>query len=636
MIDVGLTGNPQAVAERVTRFTYEPLFQRLSTMRAPDNTLTQLYYDYQQMSVSEPQAKALLNRLRRSTGRDLLVGSGLFLNQDLDGDGLSGIETSNELVLSVVKGVELGDDTQADVGERITRDDCGEVTNTYRIADWDDASQDTDRAEVLYYKDLVAAESGSDETNYCRCACGPVALTRKYRTPDATAADDLDEVKLIYDALGGVSESTANDDPETTVVTLRNSVGLIVEEQRPNDLTIARTYDSRGQLRRETAVGIEMVEHVPTPVTLSDVVFAWGNQGVALGSCRRLTPTGCADFQAYALEVVRARRADLELPQEPAGSSVVPFIDEEDVDIGFVDAAEGRTDRTRNAAGFVVEELTDAAPNDALVATFAYDNMGRLIAETRGEVNPVKQFHRYDGFGRLTDSQSNGDDEAVAFVPNEGTIATTRFDLLDRATTSFVVGNNGLGNRRVLGMSRTVRNSIGAPLFTHSLAQSALPSTLPALPNGAIVNGDAWATEALTYDAALRVQSHLPEGRTLATIAAYDGFGMNAIDAPTRGVVIDIIPRQRRRTTTHSLVGEGASTSSRSYTELSEWDGVGNTTLTRMTDLGNNVDRTSTATFDALGRARSATDPTGRTIAVAFDWGGRMIADREGRRDRGA
>lgn len=628
VVDVG--GSVEPVSERVTTFTYEPLFQQLSSMIAPDLTVTRLFYDYQQMAALDPLARALVRKIERSTGRTIISGPfGPFLNQDLDGDGRDGNESSSGLVLTVVEDVDVGG-AIVDVGERITRDDCGNATDAYRIADKSNAALDTDRVHFSYYKDLADAEAGTAGCSTCRCALGPLRKTVRYRSPDATAPEDLDELRVAYDRLGGVKMSVANDQPETEVITQRNSAGLVIEEMHPNDLRVTRDYDARGQLLNELAADLGTEE------TLRAVSYAWGNQGVALGSCRRLSLTGCADFQQFARGVLRVALYDEPVPDAPADSSfAVALLDAEDYGVGSIDAAGGRVDRILNDAALVVEETVRGTPGVTpdVTTTIGYDAMARPIAETRGGL--LERFFRYDGFGRLTDVQANAPLAETAFNAATGTVATTRYDLLDRPTTSFVVGDSGAGARRFLGMTRSVLNELGAPLFIHALAQSTLPATEPALPSGGIASGDIWATEELTYDHALRVSSHLPEGRAVAMEASYDGFGLATVDAPTRSVAVTSTPRARQRLTEHFLIAERSglvndnAAAQRSYSQLSEWDAAGNTTSTTVVDNGNGVPRISSALYDALGRVREAVDPTGRRTTLIRDLGGRVTTRSE-------
>ena len=46
----------------------EPLVQRLAAVGGPDNVVTRLYYDYQQMSASDPEAERLLDGIELLTG----------------------------------------------------------------------------------------------------------------------------------------------------------------------------------------------------------------------------------------------------------------------------------------------------------------------------------------------------------------------------------------------------------------------------------------------------------------------------------------------------------------------------------------------------------------------------------------
>jgi YD repeat-containing protein len=174
-------------------------------------------------------------------------------------------------------------------------------------------------------------------------------------------------------------------------------------------------------------------------------------------------------------------------------------------------------------------------------------------------------------------------------------------------------------------MVRTVRNPLGAERYIHRLARTSPPTLVPALPGSGISGSDDWATEALSYDHALRTIYHRPEGRTVPTTAGYDGFGLSVLNGATRSVVIHADPAGRTRTATTTLIAEGAGATAQSWKETLLFDGAGNTTKRTVVDLGNGVEQVWQTAFDAIGQTLEGTAPTGRSTKFDYDVAGRII-----------
>ena len=621
IVDVG--GTSFSHIRRTTRVTYEPLFQQPATITMPDGVVTELFYDYQQMSSVDFFAERLVRRFERATGHSPAVN---FLGRDLDGDGTGGIETSSGLVLSVVRNVDLGGGVRADVGKRTLRDNCGAAVERRRTKKAFVPEDDTDRVEHLYYKDLSDAESGALSSG--GCASGPLAMTKLYRMPTSTAAADTELVKLTYDALGGVREKTSNGDPTTTMTTTRNGVGLVIEERRPNGLRVKSIHDARGQLAQRVFEKVETGSDAGE--LLRTTTLAWGNQGVSLGSCMdlRTETSPCATFPGYALDVVTKARLDQPLPAPiDFASYAVTLLDKADVDVGVIDEAGGRTDRTRSPSGFVVNETTQATPNPSMTTQYRYDIAGQLVREQRGTA--LERFFRYDGFGRVVDAQAAAPLSLTSLTDGVGTITTLRYDLLDRSTTAIVRGDDGRGTRKVLSMERTVRNSLGAELYIHRLARTSLPTLVPALPSSGVSGSDDWATKELRYDHAMRTNYHRPEGRTVPTIASYDGFGISLLNDAKRSARIHADPAARTRTATMTLIAEGTGAVAQSWKQTLLFDGAGNTTKRIVVDLGNGVEQIWQTAYDPLGQTVEITAPGGRSSKSGYDMAGRIIRREE-------
>ncbi|MCC7074257.1 MAG: hypothetical protein IT383_23325, partial [Deltaproteobacteria bacterium] len=524
-------GVARIVTERRWVFTYEPVFQQMVSATGPDGITTIRRYDYQQLPANSRLAQELVERLAVRTGAS--VAMQYFHGTDYDGDG-SLSETSAGLVLEAVRGVKLSSEERGDVGTRWQRNHAGRVMRQSTIADVDDPSADLDATHFRYYADLAHAERGDLGGNHiCPDPQGPLAVTTRLRGHDTWDAADRSSEYVAYDGLGGVRLRRLNDDPETTEVTLRNTLGAVAEVEGPAGRHLRFTYDGRGQLVRE--------EHLAAPMSVTTPRvrhLAWGLQGVLLGECVDLGPAGCEGFVDYAVFANEQARAGQSVAPPPFhGVASVSLWDREDRDVGRVDAEGGTTLLVRNQAGLVVAETVDGAP--PLRRSYQHDVVGRVVSVATGkEANEdLEQFSRFDGFGRLVALQTLTPLAQSAFVEGAGSIERVRYDVMDREVGRYLEGDDGRGHRRLLTVSRVALNELGAVRHVHRAA-AGLPPSLPMRPSG-IASGDGFASEELGYDSALRPVWYRAEGSAHATTASYDGLGLRSVEGAVQAMTID-------------------------------------------------------------------------------------------------
>lgn len=621
------SGGLQIVTGRRWRFSYEPFFQQMSEATAPDGTVTIRRYDYQQLPSSHYLARQLRQQAMWRTGARMITLYAPFLGEDLDGDGALA-ETSAGLVLEAVQGVDLGGGVLADVGMRFTRNHTGRVTAERRIRAVSDPASDFDVTTYLYYPDLDHAERGQLNAGMpCVDPQGPLAVTTRLRTPDATDARDRVREFVAYDRLGGVRLSRQNDDEETTQLTLRNALGLVVEVIGPGALHQRLTHDGRGQLVLEeslTAVGSST-----SPRTRH---FAWGLMGMLLGECTELAPYGCAGLSDFALKANLNARAGLEnelAAPDGEGVSKVTLFDLEDRPSGAVGPEDGVVLLTRNEAGAVVGELVFGTP--PLERRHEHDVAGRVVATSIGQLDAgVEVFYAYDGFGHPVATQTQAPLAQSGFTHDLGTIERIRYDRMDRQVSRFVTGDDGTGERRVLSATRLAVNQAGAALFVHHGAGEELPVSLPVRPTG-VVNGDDWASEELRYDSALRPVLHQAEGIDVATTASYDGLGLRAVAGRHQRITVDVDPPARSRTTTRVLVAENIGGAEPRTVEVERFDPRGLLVAASATDVdvADGVSRDSMFEYDELGQLTLTTDAARRRVRSHYDAAGRIDRVRE-------
>lgn len=608
------SGELAPIPSRVWQYDYEPAFQKVAREVQPDLTVVEHYYDWQQQA-SRSQREPFVSRLLYRTGIHLWLTD--FEGRDLDGDGTVGVETSAGLVLTVVRDVDLGDEV-ADVGIRRTLNDTGCVLAERRVKDADDPDHDFDFTTYRYYEDLEHAEAGDlDEDDDCHSPCGPLASSTRLRSPDSTAPSDQDSVFVAYDPLGGVRLSERNGDGETREVTIRNSVGQVVLEERPGGLEVQSTYDERGQLIAQRAIDV-----VPGSSMLPRVTrTAWGAQGVSLGSCIEIEDRACEHFDDFAIDVQRRHRDGDALPVPLDGASyVVPLFDREDREVGSVDAEGGLVTQVRNDAGAVVSEKVDATP--PLVTRYRYDDMGRTLSVSRGEGgDALVTLAGYDQLSRLVAVQTHVAPGSDELRPGHGTIERFRYDRLDRQTSRLVEGDDGAHQRRLLAIERVERNRLGVERFTHRYA-GALSSTERARPTG-VHAGDDWVSTERRFDATLRPVLVAAEGLATPTEVEWDGLGVREVSGATATALVDIDPAARTRTITRRALSDGVAAQPAAVVEVARFDGRGLLVEERARDEDNGVERVTSHGYDALGQRLASVDPSGRGVRVMFDRAGR-------------
>lgn len=615
---VDLDGN--VVAERRWTLAYDPAFQRLVSTVSPDLVITRSYLDYQQSGPLDNDAVRLKSRIYSRTSTE--IDDAAFRDQDLDGDGIRPGEVSAGVVLTVTEDVDLGGGNRGDVGTRSTRDDSGRVREERRIAAAFDPALDFDYVEVRYYEDLAKAEAGDLGGDDCDAPQGPLGRVRRLRSASSSAPSDRVQEFMVYDALGGVRLRESNDDVETRIITERNALGLVAREESPGPLVSTFTYDSKGQVARE--VHRDAADSTVAPrITL----HAWGLQGLILGSCTEIVFDACRPFEAYALSVLAMTRDGSALLEPlPDATWAIALFDEEDRDAGSVDAGGGTTIRLRSAAGVVVEETVAGSP--PLTTTWGYDAMGRVVSTTTGVGGErIERFAEHDGLGRQIAAQSLSPLGQGAFTNGAGTIARTRFDKLDRPLLRFVEGDDGDGARKVLSITHVERNEVGSERFVHRAA-GALASSLPVMPSGFSVN-DHFATEELRYDHALRPVFHRAEGQSAASAAEYDGLGLRELDALHSSVEIVLNPAARTNIVTRLSVAEGVGAAARTLVDTRRFDGRGLLVERTLTDDENGVPRMSTSSYDGLGQLRQSRDAAGRVVQFLRDRAGRVTVTLE-------
>ena len=619
------SGALQIVTGRRWRFSYEPFFQQMNEATAPDGTVTIRRYDYQQLPPLHYSAGQLRQQAMWRTGARMIALYAPFLGEDLDGDGALA-ETSAGLVLEAVQGVDLGGGVFADVGTRFTRNHTGRVTAERSIRAVLDPASDFDVTTYLYYPDLDHAERGQLNAGMpCIDPQGPLAVTTRLRTPDATDARDRVREFVAYDRLGGVRLTRQNDDEETTQVTLRNALGLVEEVIGPGALRQRMTHDGRGQLVLEESLTELGSETLPRTRHL-----AWGLQGVLLGECTELAPYGCAGLRDFALKANLNARAGLDnelAAPDGDGVSKIALVDLEDRPSGTVGPEGGVALLTRNEAGAVVGELVFGAP--PIERRYEHDVAGRVVATSIGQLDAgIEVFYAYDGFAHLVATQTQAPLAQSGFTQDVGTIERTRYDRMDRAVARFITGDDGAGERRVLSSTRLVLNQAGAALFVHHGAGEEQPVSLPSRP-AAVATGDDWASEELRYDTALRPVLHRAEGIAVATTASYDGLGLHAVAGRHQRITVDLDPVARIRTTTRVLVAEGVGGAEPRTVEVERFDPRGLLVATSATDVSDGVSRDSVFEYDELGQLRLSTDAARRRVRSHYDAAGRVDRVRE-------
>ena len=652
-----------SIEAKIWEYTYEPAFQQLTTVKRPDRSEVQYFYDYQQLrpdlvwiptvvlpdSWSPPNPFSLLDPnstpfvpeiaydlVYSDPGAQLLVqtlsvhgivlpdyGRNLFLGKDLDGDGTATGEHFSGLVLKFQDKIQLGGGQMSPSGVRYQRDDTGRLVAHSNIQNPDTAASDTDRVEFFYYRDLEAAEAGNflfgEET--CPYPEGPLALERILRHPDSTSPEDMETGLVAYDALGGVRFIRQNDDSETEVFTLRNSLGQVVRRTDQLGLRASFAYDNRGQLVKEVLEdGLELSS--PRVST-----HAWGYQGVSLGSCTELQEKACQGFQNF------ARTASLQLlsgenPEILAEASYfVDLHDAEDRLIGQTDATGGHLQLFRNLSGLVEKQVVAAEPS--LVTEFHYDEMGRLLSTVigAGSANPLSTHFQYDGLDRLTGVQNHAPPSITKFNDQYGTVTRTFYDVMDRTLEERVIGGDGHGNRRILSDLRIERNEAGIPLLIHGYSSDDPPSpdSPPLPPSGG--NQQRWATQELRYNHTLDTVFNRYEGRSRPVTSEYDGLGLVRVIHPDFTRSIDWNPPARSLIENVSLLDDlGGEALKATYTSL--FDGAGQLierTRQDTTDSESPILPKTTIQYDGLGQIVRQTGEDQRGVVLNYDRAGNMV-----------
>lgn len=612
-----LGGGTDPTGARTWRFAYERLFQQVVRVEGPDGVVTESRYDYQQLADGTRQAEALQDRFFALAG--FHVGN-VFDGVDYDGDGTSGHETSSGLVAQATRAVDTGEGV-ADVGTRITRDDNGLMRASSSIKDLADASQDESAFRYFYYASLADSEVGKFPAEGCKYPCGPLALTQRLRTPDPASIADVDEEFVIYDPLGGVRLSRRNDDVETDVITRRDSVGHVKEQEDAQGLVVTSSFNARGEKVEEVRIDARVGATSLSPAQRT--VTAWGRQGLPIGSCTDLVDGACAGFDEAALSAALEARAGGTSFAEAftAGrASSLLFYDRDDRPSGAADAAGGRSRSMRNLAGVVVSETLNGTPN--VTTTMRYDVAGRVIGAQTAD---LFEAFEYDGYGRAIAAQTHA--ASLEVVPGAGTIARIGYDVLDRPLLSYVEGDDGTGTRRLLSVVRVERNEAGAARARHHFAAETPPIAslqAPGFGGSGASAVDDWATEALRYDAQLRPVRHEREGIGAPTRASYDGFGLKTLRTPTRVLDVTELPRARTREVAASIL-DGDGTAQQHATSRTRFDGAGRIVEETRRDDATPVDRVRTYAYDGLGQQIDAFDETDRSRSVDYDSAGRPV-----------
>jgi RHS repeat-associated protein len=602
------------VTSQVWNYTYDPLFQQMKTAAGPEGTTTTTYYDWEQSGSQSLDIGVLKGAYLRHTG---VASTAIGLGVDFDGDeGIDlGLERSAQPVLQVVTNVGLGAGESADVGVRMRRDVKGHLLQTSRIQQFDDADQDFDVVAFDYYGSVAESETGGPGSTL---ANGPLRSTTVLRYAGATDPNDLDQTVVAYDAAGGVRSSVRNDDVATTVLTSRNALGQVIEQEAYGESTLT-THDARGHVIATVRSAAD------TQPVVS--VFVWGNQATPLGSCVEIASGACAPFETYALDVIADAKAQLPLDPPLVGARfVVPLLDDLDRVIGRWDTAGARVDLTFNDAGFVTTETHAGTPDTVVKNTF--DSGGRLTHETAGTstTDQLEWFHKWDTLGRHVASESRASLLKGAFGENDGTTERVGYDLGNRVVLSSVVGDSTLG-RRALAVTRSEVNGVGVPLFVHRYA-SGLLSAVSTKASSGVSPTDGWASESFALDAALRPQTRLLEGVVDEEFFSHDGFGPQV--AGTATAYTEWIRVPRLRTLNTRLVRNADDYSV--YAEATiddEVDARGNLVQRTARDSNEGVDRVSTSSFDGFGRPALSIDPTGRRQSFAFDVLSQLVEMRE-------
>jgi RHS repeat-associated protein len=615
-------GSLTTLTSQTWQLRYDPVFQQLQSVREPNGQVTDFYYDYQARSGNSPwQLELFLGSLPTLT-TEFLSTPGLtstFLGQNLGGAGTRSRRAAG-LVLRVSRGVALGDGAVSDVGVRYRLDRTGRLTREARVVDALNPSLDIDVVDYEYYDSLANAETGTLVSTLC-CDDGPLAKMVRRRTPSATALADLDSAQFIYDAIGGVRRTISNDDSETAVDTLRDSLGRVILVEDAFGATTTSTFDDRGHLNTVTVEGPAI-----TPLV---TVHAAATTGEPLGTCSELGSGACNGFEAFALAVTQAHR-DAVVPPTFIGNArwqVVAY-DLDDVATRLIDSEGFDLQLTRNSAGYVTERIL-AAQTTRREAYF-YDISGRLLradATTSAGAVLGQVFFRYDRLGRFVARQTRTPSVTGGYAEGSGTIERVGYDNNNFMTRASVHGSDGTSTRRLLSLSRFHRNKVGGVLLEHSYVANSGPTgtVVPSIANPAILTlDDVWVTSSTILDPLLRTVEVRHEGLTPTTYA-YDGFGVLEADGPSIKNVYSRAPRSRSVTTFVTRKGSP----DRSWLQVDEFDGRG--LLDVSTVKGDDaIERKARVEYDALGRTTSVISADLRAQSFDYDPAGRVSMRHEG------
>lgn len=633
-----LGGGTTPTLTRSTTLTWDPYFQSPLTMTDPVTTHRWLY----QWQEQEFRPAATQRWLRSFMNHGVpLAASTLFRGVDLDGDGVAYGESAGEVV-HVIEGVALGGGTTGDVGTRTTRDETGRVTDTWSIAAVGNPALDFNRTSFRYYQNLAKAELGDLSIGNCKKPCGPLGEITRHRERTSTAANDLDVSFFAYDIHGAVRLQRENNDAATDIVTERNARGHVTGELRYGVESLSYTRDLRGR--------VVSVKHSTPDTPMEQSATAWGLDQTQLGSCEEVVEGACAGFEAFALSVFGAVRANAALPAAlPGANYSIVVVDAEDNVIATVGPDGFESTVVRLLDGSVQSLTTVGTPNT--VDTYVYDVMGRLVRESRGSSGTVllRSHHRYDGFGRLVDTLTRAPLATTSFptgTPTTGTVHSTAYDLGDRVVRVSEFGDSPAA-RRVLSLQRFELNAIGAPLFTHAHVASSLATTAVGKTNSGVDPIDVFATESFRYDSAQRVTRVEREGMSTPWTATYDHFGPIDLSSPTLSQVkVTHVPKLRttQRIVNRRAEGNGAvpkqmtttqvrnarqlveslqwlDTDAPARSQLFTYDGRGRLVLSK--DAAN---RTVETTYGRLSRVEKISEAGGaRFTTFAYDTRGRVI-----------
>ncbi|MCC7000472.1 MAG: RHS repeat protein, partial [Deltaproteobacteria bacterium] len=602
-------GNVLSVTERSAdgalsrnqSFTYEPLYQQLSTARDARDQVTRYDYDYQEQDAGSAASwlPGYLRDFGASTPDLAAAAPGItFFGSDLNADGRKD-RTMGTLVRLRAPTATLASGASQDYTETYRHNEFGQLIERRAPAGrltryfYNTSTDPLGRGDGEPTSAFLRQLSGL-QVNARLATGGRLRRTETLLDQSPVAAPVTLISKLTYDRFGSVA--SIDDDRGRVTRLTSNGFHDVTEATDPAGYTTRLTRDARGNVVRSERT-LDLGAGGRVAITLYD--YSRENQLTRLCVKTEAAPAGQADDLA-ALEAACATRG-------PRAAVWSFEYDLEDRLIRTTDPEGGVTAQTTNTRGLALGVVRGQGSPRPEVSSFRYDAAGRLLTLTDAAAETATWT--YDGLGRT----------ATVTAPN-GTVTTLGYDLDDNLTSSSVRGADGRGGTGLLSEQRFTYDERGRMWLSESCWLS--PTSTPQ------VGKVDWTSQRAEFDPhghPLSVEQ-LPSGVRWTT--KYDSLGGALQSTDPAGVVISSSFDPAAFTSTLHILGEGAN-----HSVITQLDPRG--LPIQSTRRGGALSVSSSVVLDGDGLPSTSTDPTGNVSTMTRDLRGLVLRARAPRVERG-